>query len=74
MSKSSPLISLIGLFVNGFCAPAASITDLTAGTVDVTGQVSGVGITLSGNVTASGYWGDGSNSVSYTHLTLPTKA
>ena len=40
---------------------AASITDLTAGTVDVTGQVSGVGITLSGNVTASGYWGDGSN-------------
>ena len=40
---------------------AASITDLTAGTVDVTGQVSGVGITLSGNVTASGYWGNGSN-------------
>ena len=28
MSKFSPLISLIGLFVNGFCAPAASITDL----------------------------------------------
>ena len=40
---------------------AASITDLTAGTIDVTGQVSGVGITLTGNVTASGYWGNGSN-------------
>jgi|TARA_R110002124_G_scaffold92164_1_gene234163 hypothetical protein len=39
----------------------ASVTRLAVGTVSVTGQVSGVGMTLSGNVTAAAYWGSGSN-------------
>jgi len=39
----------------------ASVTRLAVGTVSVTGQVSGVGMTLSGNVTAVAYWGSGSN-------------
>ena len=62
LTNLTPFTSSSNLTVNNLgVVTAASITDLTAGTVDVTGQVSGVGITLSGNVTASGYWGDGSN-------------
>ncbi len=62
LTNLTPFTSSANLTVNNLgVVTAASITDLTAGTVDVTGQVSGVGITLSGNVTASGYWGDGSN-------------
>tara|TARA_R100000995_G_scaffold84837_1_gene65123 strand:+ start:7630 stop:9663 length:2034 start_codon:yes stop_codon:yes gene_type:complete len=62
LTNLTPFTSSTNLTVNNLgVVTAASITDLTAGTVDVTGQVSGVGITLSGNVTASGYWGDGSN-------------
>ena len=62
LTNLTPFTSSANLTVNNLgVVTTASITDLTAGTVDVTGQVSGVGITLSGNVTASGYWGDGSN-------------
>ena len=62
LTNLTPFTSSANLTVNNLgVVTAASITDLTAGTVDVTGQVSGVGITLSGNVTASGYWGNGSN-------------
>lgn len=39
----------------------ASVTRLAVGTVSVTGTVSGVDMTLSGNVTAVAYWGSGSN-------------